>query len=290
MKWGSKNIKTLQYGSKSIVAAYWGSKKIWDKKSEEILSYVDLGLPSGTLWGTCNLGTSNPYEFGDYYKFGALTPGEDGVECYELEIQNTDYDAAKSVLGKGWMIPTSVQCQELIDNCVWEISDLQDFWKVKSTVNDNYIIIPIYRPVSTFALEPGGGVVYVDSAIWCSNGASASNASTNARDGIALDIEKNYTGSIPPIIHYFYITEAMLFIRPVYQKVNIISFILLNKTYQAEDGMTFADWANSVYNIDGVNFIDEKTFICNDAYFSLEGGYDKNSIIIDGKSYFAMKP
>ena len=73
------------------------------------------------------------------------------------------------------------------------------------------------------------------------------------------------------------------------KKPNIISFILMKKTYQAEEGMTFADWANSVYNIDGVNFINEHLFICNDYYYGLEGGYDKNSIIIDGYNYFASQ-
>ena len=29
--------------------------------------YVDLGLPSGTLWATCNVGANSPEEFGDYF-------------------------------------------------------------------------------------------------------------------------------------------------------------------------------------------------------------------------------
>lgn len=32
--------------------------------------YVDLGLPSGTLWATCNVGAEKPEEFGDYYSWG----------------------------------------------------------------------------------------------------------------------------------------------------------------------------------------------------------------------------
>lgn len=31
--------------------------------------YVDLGLPSGTLWATCNVGASAPEDFGDYFYF-----------------------------------------------------------------------------------------------------------------------------------------------------------------------------------------------------------------------------
>ena len=32
--------------------------------------YVDLGLPSGVLWATCNVGASNPEECGCYYAWG----------------------------------------------------------------------------------------------------------------------------------------------------------------------------------------------------------------------------
>ena len=36
--------------------------------------YVDLALPSGTLWATCNLGAKSPEEFGDYYAWGETVP------------------------------------------------------------------------------------------------------------------------------------------------------------------------------------------------------------------------
>ena len=32
--------------------------------------YVDLGLPSGTLWATCNIGANSPEEYGNYYAWG----------------------------------------------------------------------------------------------------------------------------------------------------------------------------------------------------------------------------
>lgn len=32
--------------------------------------YVDLGLPSGTLWATCNVGATSPEDYGDYYAWG----------------------------------------------------------------------------------------------------------------------------------------------------------------------------------------------------------------------------
>ena len=30
-------------------------------------AYVDLGLPSGTLWATCNIGANSPEDYGDYF-------------------------------------------------------------------------------------------------------------------------------------------------------------------------------------------------------------------------------
>ena len=36
--------------------------------------YVDLGLPSGKLWMTCNLGAEGSNEIGDYYRFGETEP------------------------------------------------------------------------------------------------------------------------------------------------------------------------------------------------------------------------
>ncbi|MBO4370001.1 MAG: hypothetical protein J5808_01395, partial [Paludibacteraceae bacterium] len=35
--------------------------------------YVDLGLPSGTLWATCNVGANTPEEYGDYFAWGETT-------------------------------------------------------------------------------------------------------------------------------------------------------------------------------------------------------------------------
>lgn len=37
-------------------------------------TYVDLGLPSGTLWATCNVGANVPEEYGDYFAWGETYP------------------------------------------------------------------------------------------------------------------------------------------------------------------------------------------------------------------------
>lgn len=38
-----------------------------DKDPEIESDFVDLGLPSGTLWATCNVGAKKPEEYGDYF-------------------------------------------------------------------------------------------------------------------------------------------------------------------------------------------------------------------------------
>ncbi len=37
-------------------------------------SYVDLGLSSGTLWATCNVGAKSPEQYGDYFGWGEIVP------------------------------------------------------------------------------------------------------------------------------------------------------------------------------------------------------------------------
>ena len=42
-------------------------------KADDILSpishsrAIDLGLPSGTMWASCNMGATKPEEYGDFY-------------------------------------------------------------------------------------------------------------------------------------------------------------------------------------------------------------------------------
>ena len=44
------------------------------RNPEKEHEYVDLGLPSGTLWATCNVGANSPEEYGDYFAWGETEP------------------------------------------------------------------------------------------------------------------------------------------------------------------------------------------------------------------------
>lgn len=97
--------------------------------------YVDLGLPSGTLWATYNVGATSPYEKGQYFAWGEVEPREDFswesykfFQGYEMDPNNgewavlenigsnicgTEYDAARHQWGNGWRLPNEQEVYEL---------------------------------------------------------------------------------------------------------------------------------------------------------------------------------
>ena len=95
--------------------------------------YVDLGLPSGTLWATCDIGANSPEEAGLYFAWGetsGYTAEQVGTdknftwEDYQLGNTNApidennnlkpEYDAATANWGDGWRMPTKAEFEELM--------------------------------------------------------------------------------------------------------------------------------------------------------------------------------
>ncbi len=97
--------------------------------------YVDLGLPSGIKWATCNVGASSPEEYG-YYAWGETSTKSDysssTSSTYGKDMSdiggNARYDVARKQWGGSWRMPTKKEFQELIDNCTWE-------WTTQNNVN-----------------------------------------------------------------------------------------------------------------------------------------------------------
>ncbi|GEM_PF-1705222 len=102
--------------------------------------YVDLDLPSGTLWATCNIGAKNPEESGEYFAWGEIEPKASyswssyslcmgtfaqmtkyctssayGIVDNLTELESTD-DAATDNWGKDWQMPSIEQIEELLDS------------------------------------------------------------------------------------------------------------------------------------------------------------------------------
>lgn len=119
--------------------------------------YVDLGLPSGLLWATCNVGANSPEEYGDYFAWGETEPKqeynwdtykfnqEEGFSKYdadEKEELDLEDDAAYVNWGGNWRMPTREEMDELQEYCEWIWSHSNKGYIVKSKVNGFAIFLP----------------------------------------------------------------------------------------------------------------------------------------------------
>lgn len=104
--------------------------------------YVNLGLPSGTQWATCNIGASKPEEYGGYYAWGEIATkseyywstykygndydeltkyctnsnyGLNGFTDGKTELELDD-DVAHKQWGGQWRMPSVEQFEELLSN------------------------------------------------------------------------------------------------------------------------------------------------------------------------------
>ena len=88
--------------------------------------YVDLGL--SVKWATCNVGASNPSDYGDYFAWGETTVKNEYTKKNSLTYRksvsriggNSRYDAARSNWGDSWRLPRKAEIEELLRECKWE--------------------------------------------------------------------------------------------------------------------------------------------------------------------------
>ena len=145
-----KDGDTYSYTFESKSEFTYAAGKYWlanisNKEMEQEL-YVDLGLPSGTLWATCNLGADKPEGYGNYYAWGEIGTKSDyssstskwsGVSVSSLTSQGVIdadgnltplYDAATQNLGGHWRMSTLEEQDELRTECTW-------LWTTRNGVN-----------------------------------------------------------------------------------------------------------------------------------------------------------
>ncbi len=139
--------------------------------------YVDLGLTSGTLWATCNVGATSPEQYGDYFAWGETIPHQanaDGDIVYDWSTYkysngssstmtkyctNSSYgtvdnkttlditdDAATANWGGDWRMPTTAEQQELLNECTWKMTKNYNSTGVAGHIvtgtNGNSIFLP----------------------------------------------------------------------------------------------------------------------------------------------------
>ena len=128
--------------------------------------YVDLGRPSGTLWAKCNVGASNPLDYGLYFQWGDIkgytkeqigkvkqftwddykfNPSGDGYTFTKYatkgETLDLEDDAANTNMGGSWHMPTPEQIQELIDNTT-KYFTIREMKLVSKKDESKYIFFP----------------------------------------------------------------------------------------------------------------------------------------------------
>ena len=150
--------------------------------------YVDLGLPSGVLWATCNIGADSPEDYGDYFAWGETQPKDyyywdsykwmtDGMSSWagvnkytfadgqtsgvwynsngefigdNKTILELSDDAANANWGGDWRMPTKEDQDELRTECTWN-------WTTKNGVNGYTVTGPngnsIFLPAAGYRFD-----------------------------------------------------------------------------------------------------------------------------------------
>ncbi len=159
--------------------------------------YVDLELPSGTLWATQNIGASSPEESGLYFQWGDVRGStkeqigkgdgqkkfaKDFSDCkFSINGSDTNFskyttngakldledDAAHVIMGGSWHIPTTEQIWELIENttATWTKYD-----KVigLSFASKRDITKEIFIPAAGYVKDGSIHYIEAESYIWSS--------------------------------------------------------------------------------------------------------------------------
>lgn len=117
----------------------------------------DLGLPSGMLWASWNIGASAPEEAGGYYAWGETLEktnyswsnylhcdgSEETIHDIDENIGFTEYDVANKQWGGLWRLPTYEDFVELNKNCTKQWEQLNGQWGMRFTgPNGNSIFLP----------------------------------------------------------------------------------------------------------------------------------------------------
>ena len=150
--------------------------------------YVDLGLPSGLKWATCNVGASSPEQAGLYFAWGETTgytaeQVTSGVKNFNEDEYNTgsaasidtnltlEQDAAHVNMGGKWRMPTEAEYRELLNKCNGVWTNNYNGTGVKgrvftSKLNGNSVFFPAVGSCSNSSVEGVGSNSYYWSASW----------------------------------------------------------------------------------------------------------------------------
>ena len=190
--------------------------------------WVDLGLPSGLKWATCNVGASQPEEYGDYFAWGEVEPKDyyywdsykwcNGSYDTQIKYCNDSYygyngftdnkttlelsdDAANYNWGGSWRMPTFEEQEELRNNCSWEWTTQNGVYGRKVTgPNGNSIFLPAagYRYGSSL-YNAGSRGYYWSSSLYTDYPDDAWDVSFDSSSAYRNNNNRYYGFSVRPV-------------------------------------------------------------------------------------------
>ena len=177
--------------------------------NNSLYEFVDLGLPSGTKWASCNVGAEKPEDFGLYFAWGE-TQGYEGITD-EKQFSWADYklcggsnstltkynnnssygtvdnltpleqvDDAAYTSDKTCRMPTKEELEELTANTTstWETLNGVNGRRFTSKTNGNSIFVP----AAGYCSDGSVGGVGSNGVLW-----SSSRLESNSRGAWILD-------------------------------------------------------------------------------------------------------
>ena len=170
-------VDAYDYGTAIITCEAADGSGVKATCKVSVPEYVDLGLPSGTLWATYNIGATSPEDYGDYFAWGETEGYNDGKTtfdwstykwCEGSESTMTKYctdssygyngftdekteldledDAAYVNWGPAWRMPSDEQLKELVNesNTIveWTTQNGVNGYKITGKTNGNSIFLP----------------------------------------------------------------------------------------------------------------------------------------------------
>ena len=197
--------------------------------------YVDLGLPSGTMWATFNVGSNNIIDNGLLFQWGRvdgyryddknnkfITPEQNkqytgneyipvttsGTTYDESNTLNLEDDAANANMGGYWRMPTKDELQELLDNTTYDVITVNGVKGMLFTSNINGH--KLFIPFSGYFGDSNFRWLGYNANIW-----SSSVHETYTNDAYSL-----YFNDDNNILIFSYYRSYGFSVRGVYKKIN----------------------------------------------------------------------
>ena len=270
-------------------ATYYGGEMFFTTLD---YGYIDLGLPSGLLWATCNVGAEMPEDYGDYFAWGETTTksvynwstyqycngssstltkyctnSSYGYNGFTDNLTNLlpEDDAAAANWGGDWRMPTKEEWQELLNNTtsVWTTQNGVN-GRLFTASNGNSLFLPAAGCRDESILDHTG----IRGFYW-----SNSLDLDNPRNAWRVEI---YSDDINPHSYYRYYGRSVRAVRYASQSMPFVINVTANPgeggvvsgggNYQEGFECTLTATANTDYTF--VNWTENDSVVSTDSIYT----------------------